>query len=175
MPRRFTRAGLNPARKRRTGWFSGPGQTGVTTVTGSGIQTFDSSPEFEDGETLVRIRGSLSAYLTTVTAANDGYHFGFGIALFTEQALVAGITALQRPISDMGWEGWIYHHIFDLHSPTAALLRHPNAELANFEIDSKAMRKTGSEMFLVAIMELTEVGAANAKFNFQSRMLLKLP
>jgi len=171
---RFTR-GLSSPRRRKTSWNSGPGQSAVTTVSASGIQTFDSSPEFEDGETLIRIRGSLSCYLTTVVTADDGYHFAFGMALFTEQALVAGITALQRPISDAGWEGWIYHRFFDVHGPKSAEVLSQASIINNFEIDSKAMRKTGSGMFLVAIMELVEVGASVAQFNFQSRILVKLP
>jgi hypothetical protein len=144
-------------------------------VSASGIQTFDSSPEFEDGETLVCIRGSLSCYLETGTAAKDGFHFGFGIALYTEQALVAGVTALQRPISDSGWEGWIYHRFFDVHVAAAGTISDNVAQIDNFEIDSKAMRKTGSEMFLVAIMEVVEVGTSVMQLNFQSRILVKLP
>jgi len=170
---RFTKGPSSP--RRRTSWNLGPGQTGVTTVSAAGIQTFDSSPEFEDGETIVRIRGSLSCYLNTITAARDGYHFAFGIALFTEQALVAGITALQRPISDAGWEGWMYHRFFDVHGPAGAEVTSDASMIVNHEIDSKAMRKAGSEMFLVAIMELFEVGTAVANFNFQSRILVKLP
>ena len=173
-PRRFTRVASTRLR-RKTSWAGGPGQTGITTVSASSIVTYDSSPEFEDGETFIRIRGSLSAYLTVATSAADGFHFAFGIALFTEQALVAGLTALQRPISDQSWEGWIYHRFFDIHGSSAGDVSSNSTSIVNHEVDSKAMRKTGSDMFLVAIMELVEAGVATAKFNFQSRILVKLP
>jgi len=172
--------GLNrgPRRSsRQTAWEEGPGSStsqqfvaSTTILQGSGAQAG------VDGVTIVRTRGHLSALLTAVAAANEGFHCAIGICVVTVDAFTVGVTAVPNPIADMSWDGWLYHRFFDVHSISGTIADGVNAGTVgiNFEVDSKAMRKIGINEVVVATLEVIENGTAVMEVYFDTRILVKL-
>ena len=169
-PRReFSRA--TRANKRLTSWGLGPG--GVTklqsTAVGSTIMGAGASP-IHDGLTLVRIRGELLLRLQTPTT--DGFIGAFGIGMCTASAFAIGVTAVQTPIADDQWDGWIYHRFWALDGEAAG----GDDVVLRVEVDSKAMRKLTDDTVIYACIErATETMVATIDQFFNSRILLKLP
>ena len=133
---------------------------------------------------MVRTRGELVFWLTSATAINNGYHGAIGIANFTSAAVAVGVTALQAPLDEDDWDGWLYHRYFSCMSAglivAAAVsldpsLVHPTTSAVRIEVDSKAMRKTPESTSLVVSVQMVLVGTAAASWTFNSRVLDKLP
>ena len=171
--------------RRKSAWNQGPGSVTVQTqLTGtSAVMVGQGSAVALDGITQVRLRGLLSMHLPSASAALDGYAGAFGIAIVTLAAFNVGVTAVPSPITELAWDGWLYHTFFDLRAPglidgTAAVdvdnMLSTTAAL-RIEVDSKAMRKTKIDMVTIAVLEATEVGTALLSWRFNSRVLDKLP
>ena len=159
--------------RRATGWEEGPGTfTDVGAFTASQAVILGSGQSFVfDGDTVVRIRGFAEISLSSGTADGDGYTGAFGIGIVTDAAFAAGVASVPTPITEIEWEGWIWHQMFSVRSPAT-----DSTEIRQtFEIDSKAMRKVGSNRTIFAVVEATEIGTAVAEITLGSRMLLKLP
>ena len=176
-----SRSGFSRGRSQRrtTAWTFGPGGSDVVSTGASG-QTILGSGVILAGEskvTLVRLRGSLQVYLKTSSAAGDGFHCALGIGIVMNEAFGVGQTAIPGPISEADWDGWLYHRFFDLHTFDATIAN--NIELglavAQFEVDSKAMRIWDDGETLMAILEVSEGTAATMDVFFDSRILVKLP
>ena len=163
--------------RRRTGWEEGPGGAqgqviGASgkTVVGSGVAAL------ADGLTIVRIRGIFQIGATgTPAAATDGIDGAFGICIVSNDAFAVGVTAIPGPVTDMQWDGWMYHRFVNSVA-TAWGSSADEYSFVDFEIDSKAMRKIGVNDTVCGVFEHTRHGAANAfQIWSDSRMLLKLP
>ena len=129
----------------------------------------------EQKATIVRIRGSLSAYLTTAGAAGDGFHCAVGIGIVTNEAFAIGQTALPGPLDEADWGGWMYYRFFDLHEGEGAAVNVNGLSSLQFEVDTKAMRKwEGNSETLVAMLQVVEKTAATMETWFDSRILVKL-
>jgi len=141
------------------------------------VTGWSSSEGLFDGETLIRVRGSIQAFLTTVTAAADGMHCAVGIGVFTIEAFAAGVASVPSPLGDDDWNGWLYHRYFDLHGLQAGSVAAGAGGTTSiqFEVDSKAMRKVNENVIVGCLLETVEVGTAVMEAYFSSRMLLKLP
>ena len=172
MPR--TRAGFHPVRgpRRKKGWDSGPGGTAAlalssssSAILGSGLQVL------VDGQTLIRTRGLFSLVGLTAAAVGDGFQGAFGIGIVSENAFGVGITAVPTPITDVGWDGWLFHHFVSAH---AAQNAGSDAANQHFMVDSKAMRKIKATDVIVAVLEVIEIGTASASVFFDSRVLQAL-
>ena len=174
--------GSSPVRRaprRKTSWEFGPGGTAVTTISaptttviGGGVAAA------ENGLTLVRLRGSLQAYLKTGDGANAGFHCTFGIGIASADAFAVGVTALPNPGDDPGWPGWLYWRVFDIHAFSATIAESfgPNGLASvQFEVDSKAMRKLGINETIFASLQTIEAGTSTMSIFFESRALVKLP
>ena len=171
--RRFTQSP-----RRRKGWEEGPGGVALTTVAatssaflGAGILWL------ADGITIIRIRGRFAAFLGNAAAIGDGYQGAVGLALVTEQAFTAGIGSVPIPIAERDWDGWMYHMQFGVHSQTiqSSTVDGGASSAIDFVVDSKAMRKTGTQEVLMAVVEVTEIGTATVNMFFDSRVLVALP
>ena len=127
-----------------------------------------------DGLTVVRLRGSLSAFILTATSAGDGFHCALGIGLINEDAFAVGVTTVMDPIADAQWDGWLYHRFFDVHAQTTTPGTGSIIDAIQFEVDSKAMRKTSEDTIIFAALEVVEQGTATMNLFFDSRMLFKL-
>ena len=179
MPRRSTFRG---AQRRQTAWGVGPstgGTSGGAQSTGASGQILFTNgilPSVE-GVTLIRTRGELLIRLSTAAAVNDGFHGAFGIGLAKGTAFTAGVGSVPMPIAEEEGEDWIYHRFFSLLAQDANVTNGGGAMSAvlRIEVDSKAMRKFGTDDALYGALEVTEVGAATVNINFNSRVLVKLP
>ncbi len=177
MPR--SRRGFTQTR-RQVAWGIGPGASVVVAapsasqanILGGGVVLVN-----EEKATIVRIRGSVQAFLTTASAAGDGFHCAMGIALVTSQAFAAGVASLPHPIDESDWDGWMYHRFFDLHSAFATLVGGfvvNDQSSIQFEVDTKAMRKWTENMTVVGVLQSVEQGTASMNMFFDSRLLVKL-
>jgi len=177
MPR--SRRGSYPVRasQRRTGWEDGTGSTSPSAISGSTAGFVGLAlAALVDGLTLVRTRGSINALLLTASAAGDGFQGAFGIGLATAAAVAVGILAVPTPITEQDWEGWLFWHTVSVHAgDRTAGDSNWNQATQRIEIDSKAMRKLGSDMALYAAFEVVEEGTATMEIWHDSRMLFKLP
>ncbi len=126
----------------------------------------------------MRTRGSALVTVTAVSQAHGGAQGAFGLGIVSLQAFNAGQVSIPSPITNDDWDGWLVHQMFNVASITATIGDGVNSEgvTQRFNIDSKAMRKTGLNEVLVGVFEFkTEFGTATVKFDALTRLLLKLP
>ena len=156
--------------RRQTGWEEGPGTLTVHTPSSSSALILGNGQEaLVDGQTIIRLRGYVELVLETAAAAGDGFTGAFGIGIASAPAFAVGITAVPTPITELEWEGWMWHQIFSVHSGVSSRDR------VAFEIDSKAMRKIGTDEVIYAAWEGTESGTVTSSIALGTRMLVKLP
>ena len=137
-----------------------------------------------DGFTLVRTRGEFVAQLRSASAIANGFSGAFGIGIVTDAAFAVGVTAVPTPVTEADSDSWLYHRFFSCiaGAPIAGAAMqdedavNPTGAAVRFEVDSKAMRKTGEkESTIYAAIEVTELGTAAIDIMFNSRLLFKLP
>ncbi len=166
--------------RRKTTWGLAPGSTAPVATTTPGSVFIGAAIAFSvDGITVVRIRGRFKAWLNLATAAQDGFAGAFGIGIASAAAVTAGIASVPTPLSDQSGENWLYWSAFSIKSPKAfAADTVPVGEVlsANHDevVDSKAMRKVGTEQVIYTCFEVVEVGTAGMQAYFDGRMLIKL-
>ena len=160
--------------RHRPSWSSGPFGTNLITASGSTLLGVGSQAVV-DNLTLIRTRGIFRCFLSSVDQAVGGYTGSVGICNVSENAFNAGITAVPTPTTDIAWDGWLWHQIFSVKSVTATIGDAVNSEAIEFmvEIDSKAMRKTRLTDFIIAVIEVIEVGAASLNTRLDTRILDK--
>jgi len=147
----------------------------LATVTSSSVGILGTGQTTSFGEeTLVRTRGLFDIFLTSSSSAGDGYFGAVGIGLVTLAAFTAGAASVPTPVTEDGWDGWLWHQYVSVHedSPDG---QGDGGGHHRVEIDAKAMRKVQGEMVLYAAFEFTEIGTAVANIFLNSRMLSKLP
>ena len=116
--------------------------------------------------TIVRIRGCWGFDPGAATSLL----IGLGIAVVSDQAVAAGIASIPKPITDEGWDGWMWR-----------MCRYAGTRYSNEQswgdIDSKAMRKWDDGDSLVCIAENINinVGGAAAITSINARVLVKGP
>ena len=161
--------------RRATEWGFGPGGTTPVTVSATQVQLVGSGVTQDlGGVTIVRTRGLLGLSLLSSAAAGEGFTGAFGIGVVATTAFVAGVASVPTPITEMDWEGWLYHEFFDVRLGLAA--GSENAGVHRTIVDSKAMRKwEANEQTLFAALETSEQGTASVELTFNSRVLVKLP
>ena len=166
-PRGFPRQSRS---RRATSWGLGPITTPVTaTVSGSALWTAGVS-SVEGILTLIRTRGVVDVYLhTTAGGTTDGFRGAVGIGIVSSAAFAAGVASVPTPLSEEGWDGWLWHHYFNLHGGPDAPGSH-----VRMVIDSKAMRKFDSLDTIYGCTEQTETGVEVMTTVAQSRMLFKV-
>jgi len=163
--------------RRSVGWALGPeASDGTTAATGKVLWTTGVVLSSVVKATIVRIRGQFAAYMNSASVAGSGFKGAVGIGITTTAAFTIGATAIPGPLTELDWDGWMYHRIFDVRTITATLADGVNAVgvVDRFEIDSKAMRKFDEDMTLFGMIEVTEQTSAQLEFQADTRLLLKL-
>ena len=163
--------------RRRTAWNVGPGGTALASIVASGSQILGSgAAATTDGLTLVRTRGRAIFKVQSFTAAGDAFTGAFGIGIVTAEAFAIGITAMPIPVTDLNWDGWLYHSMVQVVAgdKTAGDVDFTGATQI-LDVDSKAMRKLRLGDTIFAALELVETGIVDMDFTFDSRVLVKLP
>ncbi len=169
----------NVSNRRKTGWFDGPGQVTLASVTvGGSVVAAVGSQALNDGLTLVRLHGMFTAWLEVVTTIGDGFsNMSIGICVVSENAAGVGVTAIPTPILDQSWDGWWFHQNIGplIGLETTEVARGP-LNAVRIPIASKSMRKIRLSDFVVFVLEVNnEIGAATMKWQMDTRMLAKLP
>jgi len=163
--------------RRRKEWIFGPSAVNeAASATGKQFFTTGVSLVKPVDVTLARLRGQLSIYLTTASAVGAGFVGAAGIALFEATAFAAGVASVPGPETEIDWDGWIWHHVFDIRAITATIADgvNANAVMQRLEIDSKAMRKWNEDWVLAGVVEVTEQTTAVLEFHADSRALILL-
>jgi len=163
--------------RRKVGWDLGPVNTGTNITTTSQALGTGGVQALLDGHTVTRIRGYCRLYVHVTSATMSGFHGALGMCIITENANGIGVTSVPHPLGDDDWDGWLWHHYIDVRSITATIADGANAKSVVQEIvvDSKAMRKFKESDLLVVVIDVVEEGTASMRWEFDSRVLLKLP
>ena len=179
------RSGFPQANRRRVGWEAGVGQVGVQTqlASSSSIIANQAVAALQDGLTLVRTRGRFQIFLQSASASGDGFSGAIGIGVATVAAVSAGVASVPTPITEQGWDGWLYWQAIQVHAAgvvagsvsddTDAMTGVVGTQV--FDIDSKAMRKLRIDDSIYLAIEVVEIGTATALWFVDTRMLFKLP
>ena len=170
--------------RRKSSWDIGPGASALQSVTISeSVVVGAGALATEDGLTLVRLRGEFLFQLTGAQSIGTGFRGAFGIGIANATAFGVGVTALQTPLTNEEWDGWLFHQYFHVFASGAVVVGNAADEQnqlyaggsgIRMPVDSKAMRKLITEDVIYAIIEVVESSSA-ADFIFRSRILLKLP
>jgi len=162
--------------RRTTQWLEGPKDTNrevsvsSSTIWSTGILAGLNT-------TIVRIRGYASFWLTSATSPGDGFLGAVGIGLVSENSFLAGAASVPAPITDMEWDGWMFHQFFDIRTLSATHGDGVNAvkAVATFDVDTKAMRKWEADnMILMGVSQFVETGTAVLESEIRTRVLVKL-
>ncbi len=163
-------------KRRKVTWSAGP--SGLLAVSAEGALAFPqgaaaSLPDL----TLQRIRGEVNAALDTTGAVLEGFtRVAFGIANVSENAAGIGSTAIPHPITDIDWDGWIWHWIGSIYTVASAPTDSEGTANVRILIDNKAQRKVHAGDTLVGMVEVAgEVGTAQMQVNLNTRVLDMLP
>jgi len=177
--------GRQSSPRRKVGWEQGPGKTTAQAAisTSSSVIVDAALSVLLDGLTLVRTRGQLLLRLTSATSEGNGFQGAFGIGVATTAAVVAGAASVPTPITEQAWDGWLYWTpiilrsvgVMDGTAANDADSINAVSAVQRIDVDSKAMRKLKADDSIYAILEVTEGGTANLAWEFDSRMLFKLP
>ena len=92
------------------------------------------------------------------------------MGIVSTAAFAVGASAVPTPITEIEWEGWMWHQYFSLHVSQAT-----ESTRLHFMIDTKAMRKLNSDETVMAAMEHTISGSTGMSVRLGTRMLLMLP
>ena len=171
-PRTFVRS-----QRRKTSWSQGPTGTPGSISTNSSNAYASGAQALSDGLTLVRLRGTVSLFYSSVAAAGDGFgQIAIGICNVAENAFDAGAASMPTPITDIGWDGWLWFWIGSLIVPSGTLVNGFGMNALLLEIDSKAMRKVRSTDVIVGLIQTAgEVGTTVLQTTMRTRLLDKLP
>lgn len=164
--------------RRMTDWSLGPNTNGVQAVDETTTKlAWGATAVVTAVSTLVRTRGSWTAVFNTAASVNDGCTLGVGLIIVTAEAASVGVTAIPGPLTNMDDDRWLWHQIVPFLAPQTTFGGSTvPAQMYNFEIDSKAMRKlTDNDVIFGAIQTFDETGTYNVRFAADTRCLLKLP
>ena len=114
----------------------------------------------------------LALNLLTSTDDGDGFFGAFGIGVTTLTSFTVGVIAVPTPITEIDWDGWLYHTFFDIRQGQTGMSN--GSGYQKIEIDSKAMRKFDSQMVVYGALETTLVGVGSMRIHFDSRQLFLL-
>ena len=138
--------------RRKVAWSKTANLTGVTNVPASSAVLFSVLVPQVPEQTILRVRGAFF-FLSDQAVAGENQFGGFGLGIVSEQAASIGISAIPHPVTD-GADGlWMVHQFFassfDFQSAVGIAPRAGQSIV----IDSKAMRKIGSDQRLVFVVE----------------------
>ena len=175
---RFNRAGQHTAR-RRNSWDAGP-SIAPTSLTAAGVTLWTVGAQSTiDGSTVVRTRGQGSLFIGSASNVLDGFNeAAVGICIVSENAFGAGAASVPAPLTDIAWDGWMWHMILSQFrtSSVSPETFQSTMEAVRFDIDSKAMRKIRESDVVIGVLELgTEIGTTQMEFQARTRILTKLP
>ncbi len=163
--------GARGGQRRLVTWSEGPsGTSGSITASGTALFSVGGQATIND-QTIVRTRGQLSFLTNGAPTAVDNMVYAFGICIVSENAFGVGVTAVPAPLTDVFWDGWLYH----VQGVAGLVPGNVGGTSAAVEIDSKAMRKIHFSDVVIGVLEVVETGTVILTALLQTRLLTKLP
>ncbi len=160
--------------KRLTSWFEfQPNVTGLSAVGGTILFSLNAAALALRPFTIVRTR-FLLGMSSDQAAASERQVGGFGMAVVSDQANAIGVTAVPTPISDMGSDLWFVHQLLYNDFVFGTGVGFEDNVLAQYVIDSKAMRKVDIGQDLVVVAEFSSNGSGGFNITAGGRMLVKV-
>ncbi len=173
--RRFARGAPAVTRgpTRETLWLQiNPVITTMTTTGGTLIASLNAAALALRPFTVVRSHIELWLQSDQDTASENQIA-GYGLAVVSEEAAAAGVTAIPTPILEMGSDLWFLHKLMMLGLVAGAT----NVETAirgkGWAVDSKAMRRVNGNQDVVFVGERAGAGSGVDLFD-GGRILIKL-
>ena len=153
MPRARSSRGARLS-KRWVGTVAGDGIIDNVAITAAGVALASGSNFAQGDATHLRSRGELIV-VATPDAAGDSDVAGLGIIRAQADAIAAGGTSLPGPLRDIGAD-WLWHAFVPLDAVGATAQSGASNTLnMRVTIDSKAMRRMGSNEGLVLVGEIS--------------------
>ena len=173
---RFARRSSNLRRgpRRVTEWVGGENVLSAPTGLSENSTTIHMVQTAPPVGTIIRCRGYFKGFTDQNTDTQTPFG-AIGIAVVTANAFAAGVAAIPAPYSDSGSEKWLYHAYWGSHIQRAGAASGDGVtlQIADIEIDSKAMRKvTGDDVIVFMVENQSALDAMLYLFNV--RMLFKL-
>ena len=159
------------SQKRLTSWFQFvPVETGVTAAVI--LFSLNAAALALRPFTIVRTRFLLSI-ISDQAAVSEIQMGALGMAIVSDQAAAIGVTAVPTPITDMGSDLWFFHQLLYNEFSFLTAAGFEEGGLAQYEADSKAMRKVdiGQDLVIVAEPSATSDGFIT---RVGGRMLVKV-
>ena len=171
---RSPRQALPSSLKRKTTWSLGP--VGQIAKTGTGPLLIPTGAQsLLAAQTLIRTRGEVLLFLSSVDASLTGMSGAVGICIVSENAFNAGIGSIPDPTADIAWDGWLWYSIFNVFASGATIATDTGPVHQRLLIDSKAMRKIKQTDVVCAVVGVdSEVGTAVMQVKLNTRLLSKL-
>ena len=154
--------------KRTTTWFGfNPTVQALTAAGGTIIFSLNAAALALQPFTVVRSLFEL--YITSdQEAASEDQLAGFGIAVVSDEATAAGVTAIPTPITEMASDLWFAHQLL-FNSTTANPVSNVGTR---YMVDSRAMRKVSIGQDIVVVLEFDASGGGSNVI-IGGRMLVK--
>jgi len=157
--------------KKHVDWSGSVPLTAMVALAGSSQVLDQIFTPFAEGETVVRTRG-LFTWGSDQFVAGEDQLGAVGIGIVSAQAASVGITAVPHPDTDSAWDGWLWHSYFASRITVGDQTAYAPAQVHQLRIDSKAMRKVGSDERAVLVVQNSS--ASGMIFSLQVRFLSKV-
>ena len=160
------------SRQKKYEWGPGLNSSAVQSVTAAIATVVSTGQESLGNQTVVRIRGELTAWIEVATTIGDGFvKVMAGIGIVSQDAFAA--SAFPSVLNDADWSGWMWVY------SGGALVSLETTEVARgsmgairLPIDTKAMRKWRlNETVFAQVATSTEIGTATMSFVMNTRLL----
>ena len=168
--------------RRKTAWLQGPRGQAINIVMEASILFATGIQALLPGLTLVRVRGEMT-YGADRSGGSAGTTSGFGrtasgICIVSENAFGIGVTAMPDALTDIGWDGWLWHSIGSTWS--AQEFVQPSNQgpgSSRVVIDNKAMRKWKETDIMVGLFATDDSFGTGPGIRavMDTRLLVKLP
>ena len=163
------------APRRSVLWSEGPRNTSIQALTAVGASAWNLGQSSGGGVTIMRIRGTFTAWLDLVTAIGDGFiNVAAGIGIVSGDAFAAGAGSMPSPLSDPDWD-WLWINYFGAVVGSTVTEEFKGLAAVRAVVDTKAMRKIAPNETVFGMTEVdTEVGTSSLSYSVMTRMLFKL-
>ncbi len=148
------------AKKRRTQWVGNADQGAVAIGANASVIVANfpmDGSAFVPEATIVRTRGIINIDQPDHTVDQDVIG-AFGMAIVSDQAFAAGAASIPGPWTNSQWDGWFVHAFWGYHFEVISQIG-ILVEGQQIVIDSKAMRKFGSNETMVMVAESQSIAA----------------
>ena len=174
MARRFVqRQFVTRPHKRAVFWGRAPADVGFTALNAATALLDSTSVPAIEGETIVRIRGSLWVVSDQIAATEEAVG-ALGAGVFNSSAVAVGVGSLPTPSTDQDSQMWMlwlpWQARFAFGSDTTGF--ELNGAI-RYDFDSKAMRKMETGQTLAFIIENIS-GGSGALYYLQYSVLFKV-